>query len=682
MCAPMTRLNRVIAASLISAAVAWRAVNVMAADQWIEVTSAHFAVLSNAGERSARTLVWQLEQVRSAITALWSWARVDLNKPLRIIAVKDEYGLKTLAPQYWEERASARPASVWVTGLDRHYLAIRTDVEVEDRLNINPYMTAYFSYIGLVMGQSLDPDLPIWFSRGFTGVLSNTIVRDDHLLVGAPIPWDLAQLRDRPILPLAKLVTVTRQSPEFAQGDKLQMFDAQAWAFVHFLMFGDQGARADKLNQFARLVTSGKDAATAFQEALGTPESLENPYRTYLQRAIYSFRRFNIDVSVERERFPVRPLPPAESAAERALFHAAMRRPVESRAAIAEAQKADANVAGSYEAEGILFDYDSKPQEAKAAFTKAVERGSTSAYANYRLASLMWTPDRDRDALVAIEKRLSEAVRLNIRYAAAYAWLGEVRASLGIGSEPLSLVRRAISLEPANPDHRLSAARILRNAEHYDEAAVEAKTALTLADSDGDRREAQELLGSIEAAKARVASRSTATAAPAAGSPAAGASTAAATDANALSTACQSGDDAACGKLLPFVEGECAKRDGSACGFAASLYERGKGVPADPAKAAGLYQQACDAANRRACFALAVLQVRGLGVPKDVAKGRATLEAGCTEGVFEACTNLALVAANSTPPDFARARELLTKSCDGKFAPACELLKKMPQPRH
>jgi len=49
-----------------------------AADQWIEVKSAHFVVTSNAGDGSTRTIAWQLEQIRSAIATLWPWAKVDL----------------------------------------------------------------------------------------------------------------------------------------------------------------------------------------------------------------------------------------------------------------------------------------------------------------------------------------------------------------------------------------------------------------------------------------------------------------------------------------------------------------------------------------------------------------------------------------------------------------------------
>ena len=220
--------------------VPWRAA---AADQWIEVKSAHFTVVSNAGDRATRRLVWQLEQVRSATSALFSWAKPDLNKPLAVVVLKDQNSMRALAPKFWEERRAVKPASVWVTGPDQHYLVLRTDVETESQgtsnLTTNPYITAYFSYISLVLNQSLDRDLPLWFTRGFTGVLSNTIVNDDHVLLGAPISWNLQLLRERPIYPLPRLLGFTQTSPETNDATPREVYDAETWAFVHFLMFAD-----------------------------------------------------------------------------------------------------------------------------------------------------------------------------------------------------------------------------------------------------------------------------------------------------------------------------------------------------------------------------------------------------------------------------------------------------------
>ena len=47
-----------------------------------------------------------------------------------------------------------RPVSVWVTGADQHYMAIRADSRGEDDTLINPYTSAYFAYVNLMLTSS------------------------------------------------------------------------------------------------------------------------------------------------------------------------------------------------------------------------------------------------------------------------------------------------------------------------------------------------------------------------------------------------------------------------------------------------------------------------------------------------------------------------------------------------
>src|SRR5262245_21818166 len=124
-----------------------------AAEQWIEVTSAHFTVISNAGQGAARNLAWQMEQIRSAVGVIWPWAHLDLDRPFVVLGAKDEQSMRALAPRYWEEKGSMHPVSVWVEGADRYYLAVRTDVKGVDYRNLNPYQSSYFSYVTLVLRQ-------------------------------------------------------------------------------------------------------------------------------------------------------------------------------------------------------------------------------------------------------------------------------------------------------------------------------------------------------------------------------------------------------------------------------------------------------------------------------------------------------------------------------------------------
>ena len=177
-----------------------------------------------------------------------------------------------------------------------------------------------------------------------------------------------------------------------------------------------------------------------------------------------------------------------------------MHRPTEARAAIGEARKTTPAAADSFLAEALLLEREDRTTEARAAYERAVEAGSISSYAHYRLASLRWQPQADRDTLAGIEKLLLRAVALNVRHAPTNAFLGEVRSLLGSG-EPLPFVRRAIALAPSNPSYRLTAARILLRQQKYDEALKEAQAALGLAQTDDARRDAQTLITSIDRAK-------------------------------------------------------------------------------------------------------------------------------------------------------------------------------------
>ena len=108
--------------------------------------------------------------------------KVDLPKPLVVLAVKNEGGMRAIAPQYWEVKDGVRPASVWVSAPDQHYLAIRTNLSTRDDVMVNPHISAYFSYANLVLAASFGSRPPAWLSRGLSGVLSNTLVRQDDVV--------------------------------------------------------------------------------------------------------------------------------------------------------------------------------------------------------------------------------------------------------------------------------------------------------------------------------------------------------------------------------------------------------------------------------------------------------------------------------------------------------------------
>src|SRR5215470_18962443 len=155
---------------------------------WIEIKSPHFTVVSNAGDARSREIAWQFEQVRAAILAGWPWAKVTLDRPVFVVAAKDESTMKSLMPQLRFEPGTVT-TSVAEPGLDRHYIVVRSDVRTDESVESNPYYGAYFVYSALALRNGAEHALPLWYWTGLACVLGNAMIRPAEMRFGLPIPW-------------------------------------------------------------------------------------------------------------------------------------------------------------------------------------------------------------------------------------------------------------------------------------------------------------------------------------------------------------------------------------------------------------------------------------------------------------------------------------------------------------
>jgi tetratricopeptide (TPR) repeat protein len=462
---------------------------------WIEIKSPHFTVVSNASDKSARRAAWEFEQLRSAFQGLWPWARISSANPIVVYAVRDEASLKALAPQYWEVEGGVRPAGVAVEGPDQYYVGVRVDLPPSDPEGVNPYASVYHGYAHLSVESSLGRDVPLWFDRGVSELFADTIVRDKDVLVGRPIRAHVENLGEAGRLRLADLLAADVRSKYAANEDDARVFDAQSWALLHYLTLGNEGVNAPRLNRLADLLREGQSQDAAWRDAFGDMKAVEDGLTRYLDRGRYVPRPLAPDAAVASVTFSLRRLSAAETSAALAAFLAAMNRPIDARAQIEEARKADPTLAAADEAEGLLLEREGKSEDAAAAFSRAVDRGSSCYYSYYRSAQALWRPDADRETLTRMEARLDRAVKLNFNSAASYALLADVKSQLEGGETALGLARRAVSLEPRDVSHRLVVARVLDRLGRREEARKEANAALTLTQDPAMRRQAQELIG-------------------------------------------------------------------------------------------------------------------------------------------------------------------------------------------
>ena len=600
---------------------------------WVEIKSPHFVVLSDAGERRAREVSWQFEQIRAAIVKLWPWATVDFPLPVTVYAARDERGMKALVPKYFEGRGSIRPMSVFVSAPFGHYAAVRSDLTLDSTDTVNPYRSSYWSYVALVIRTSFGRNLPLWYTRGLAEVFSNTIVRDQELLVGHIIPSHLQFLRGFGRPTLEAVLAADAKSEYMTNGERLAEFDAAAWGLVHYLTFGNKGQNLERMNQLSYALRQGADPNEALSHVYGGVQAVRDGMSRYIDQLLFVYQKIPANVDVDAKGFVARELSAVDSAARLARLHMAMNRPIEARAQIAAAAASPA----AAEVDGLLLDGDGKHDEARAAYARASDASAASFYGEFRLATLSWPGRNAPDAetrFAAIEKSLRRSVALNARFAPAHAMLAQTLVRLNRAADALPFAQQAVTLSPIDSYGHESLARVYWALSKRDEAFASAKRALGYADREETRNSVKQLLDFF----AKPTPAPAAAAAP--GQVIARSNDSVAADQHA----CEAGDLVACSRVFPAAEEACRRRVSRACGAAAYLLAEGRGVS------------------------------------KDTTKAMALLEQPCEEGSFESCTQLAtLLARRQAAADLTRARELLDKSCKGGLTAACDFLKGFPQ---
>src|SRR5580658_5185074 len=68
-------------------------------DNWIELRSPHFVVLTDSNEKQARHVAGQFERMRGVFHTAFPKAHVDPADPIIVIALKDKKAFQSLEPE-------------------------------------------------------------------------------------------------------------------------------------------------------------------------------------------------------------------------------------------------------------------------------------------------------------------------------------------------------------------------------------------------------------------------------------------------------------------------------------------------------------------------------------------------------------------------------------------------------
>jgi|CXWL01.1.fsa_nt_gi hypothetical protein len=262
-------------------------------DAWLELSTAHFTLVSNEREAETKRIGVRLERLRQALGALTPDATLKASRPTTIYVFESESSFRPYRPltpdgKPWEVVGLFVPTAVG------NYVAIaeapRTD----------PYRTIYHEYLHEVVDSNLGA-VPLWFTEGLAEYYSTFWVDGNAAELGRTIVEHELWLRQYSWLPLADLLAIGPESKDYNEGTRQGSFYAQSWLLVHYFEAnGPERQRA--LGDFLNRLAAGTPAAEAAKAALGmSVEELDKALHAYAKASRLPLWRINFtDLSVDQ----------------------------------------------------------------------------------------------------------------------------------------------------------------------------------------------------------------------------------------------------------------------------------------------------------------------------------------------------------------------------------------------
>jgi tetratricopeptide (TPR) repeat protein len=211
--------------------------------KWIEVHTAHFSVITDAGDRRGREVALRMEQMRAVFGQLILKDKLKMPVPITVIALKNDNQYGTVAPL-----KQSMGTGFYVPGPDRMYIVL-------DLFQIDPWQSAAHPLAHYLLNFNYPPTQS-WFDEGLAEYFGSIhigkqveIGADPELLPewhedffdqmqrDPSVPQSLTQLASSPVwISLPDLFTMKHDGSGTREGTHNTLYYAQSWAVVHYLL--------------------------------------------------------------------------------------------------------------------------------------------------------------------------------------------------------------------------------------------------------------------------------------------------------------------------------------------------------------------------------------------------------------------------------------------------------------
>ena len=211
--------------------------------KWIEVHTAHFSVLTDAGEKRGREVALRMEQMRAVFGQLLLRDKLRMPLPITVIALKSDKQYGMVAPG-----KQSTAGGFYVPGSDRIYIVLNLFEADPWRAVAHPLAHYFLNYNY--------PPAQGWFDEGLAEYFGSIQIGKQVEIGGDPelapewhedifdelrrdpnVPQSLTQLVSSPVwLSMVDLFTMKHDGSGTREGTHNTLYYAQSWMVVHYLV--------------------------------------------------------------------------------------------------------------------------------------------------------------------------------------------------------------------------------------------------------------------------------------------------------------------------------------------------------------------------------------------------------------------------------------------------------------
>ncbi len=464
------------------------------AENWLEVRSQHFTVVTNANEKTGRRIADQFERMRSLFHVMLPQLSNESGSPIIVLAIKDEKDFRALEPQVYLAKGQLKLAGLFLRVPDKNYVLMRVDAEGD-----HPYAIIYHEYTHFVLSRDAEW-LPLWLNEGLAEFYENTDIREKDVALGQPSPANIQWLRENRLLPLATLFTVDTSSPYYHEENKGSIFYAESWALTHYLQVKDFQEKTQRLTDYAMLLAKKVDPVTAATRSFGDLTKLQSNLEGYIRTGdCNKYFKLPAATGVDDSTFKVRALTETQADAVRADFLAYDERVADARPLLDHVLQEDPQSVSAHETMGLLEFNAGHMEEARKWYEQAAKLDSQSYIAHYYFAAISMNAGAFFNDDPQVESSLRAAIKLNPQFAPAFERLAALEGMRHKDLEEAHMLAlTAVQLDPGNVGYRMTIANILMEMDRATDAATVLHGALKLAKSPAETSTIENQLAQVE----------------------------------------------------------------------------------------------------------------------------------------------------------------------------------------